>query len=245
MGVTSKVNAFAIDTANDVLYVGGGFTQAGGISSVGIAAWDGTSWSEVGGGVNCDVYPNALAIYHQKLYVGGCMTMAGGTLPVSYIACWDGVQWSDVGGGTQNVVSSLYTYNDSLWVGGFFDTVAGGAMPAPYLAKWYDPTFGTVGINELNAQILELKVWPNPTGGVITIELPALRQDQGDNVGQAQGDGNMVLRIFNVAGELLEQHNLSLLTRNFELNTTSWGKGSYLIELTSDGSKATATVVVE
>jgi len=59
---------------NDI-YVGGRFSQAGGIRANNVAKWDGQRWSVLGSGVNGRV--NALAIVGNRLYVGGEFSTAG------------------------------------------------------------------------------------------------------------------------------------------------------------------------
>ena len=65
-----------------------------------IARWDGTDWSDVGGGMDSHVH--AFAVFDDGsgagpvLYAGGHFTVAGG-LAASNIARWDGTAWSPVG----------------------------------------------------------------------------------------------------------------------------------------------------
>ena len=58
------------------LYVGGWFTNAGGISANHIAKWNGSSWTALGSGMNDTV--SKLAVLGSDLYAGGWFTTAGG-----------------------------------------------------------------------------------------------------------------------------------------------------------------------
>ena len=60
---------------------------AGGVAANYIAAWDGSSWSALGSGMDDDV--SALAVSGSTLYAGGHFTTAGG-VPANHIAAWDG-----------------------------------------------------------------------------------------------------------------------------------------------------------
>jgi hypothetical protein len=60
----------------ELLIAGGGFTVAGGLSAVGIAAWDGMSWQALGPGVDGAI--EALEVYDNQLYLGGRFYHAGG-----------------------------------------------------------------------------------------------------------------------------------------------------------------------
>src|SRR5712664_2144514 len=69
------VTALALDGAGN-LYVGGGFSYAGGLPATNIAKWDGTNWSAIGSGLNGSV--TAVAVDGSgNLYAGGSFTMAG------------------------------------------------------------------------------------------------------------------------------------------------------------------------
>lgn len=86
----------ALATIGTNLYVGGFFTNAGGVAVNNIAKWDGSNWSALGSGINGQV--NALAVSGTNLYVGGGFTSAGG-VAVNGIAQWNGTNWSALGTG--------------------------------------------------------------------------------------------------------------------------------------------------
>ena len=73
------INAIAINDRGD-LYVGGSFTNAGGVLNTNIAKWDGTNWSSLGGlGYfnSLAVGVNVLEFHNGELYAGGAFTNAG------------------------------------------------------------------------------------------------------------------------------------------------------------------------
>ena len=72
-----------------------------------IAVWDGTSWSDVGGGLGSDAY--SLAIFDGALYVGGRFDNAGGDAGADRVAKWDNSTWSELDGG---IGSNLF---DRVW----------------------------------------------------------------------------------------------------------------------------------
>ncbi len=89
-GADGPVNALLATPGR--LYVGGEFTHAGGGAFDHVAAWNGTSWSALGGplgeGVNGPV--NAFSVYNDNppiIWVGGAFTSAGG-VEVSNVAVW-------------------------------------------------------------------------------------------------------------------------------------------------------------
>src|SRR5439155_5010220 len=82
------------------LVVSGNFDALGGVAATNLARWDGTNWSDVGGGVGvpgAGTYVN-LAADEQWLYAGGAFTNVGGR-SITNVARWDGTNWSAIIGG--------------------------------------------------------------------------------------------------------------------------------------------------
>src|SRR3954447_20956183 len=77
-GVTGGfVNAIAVD--GDNVYVGGGFTAAGGQPANRIARWDGTAWSPLGTGVTNTAPTTTLTPEARALLAAGGKLLVGGT----------------------------------------------------------------------------------------------------------------------------------------------------------------------
>ena len=79
------------------LYVGGGFTDAGGIAAADrIAKWNGSSWSAVSNSMS-EIPSNgsvaAIAVSGGKVYAGGTFRDAGGDARADFLAVWDGTSW--------------------------------------------------------------------------------------------------------------------------------------------------------
>ncbi len=158
LGSGTDQNLFALGVFDDgfgdgpALYAGGRFAIAGGVEAIGIARWDGESWSSVGGGIagegNC--YVHAFATFDDgngpALYVGGNFDFAGG-VGASHIARWDGTSWSSLGAGVDGIVFSLAVYDDgtgeALYVGGSFETA--GVQPASNIARWDGQEWSALG----------------------------------------------------------------------------------------------------
>ncbi|HUI28820.1 MAG TPA: hypothetical protein VLX91_01295, partial [Candidatus Acidoferrales bacterium] len=135
--------------ANGKLYIAGQFSTAGGISAKGIASWNGTNWSSLGGSPNSpggSVY--ALALSGSNIYVGGSFPTAG-SIQTNNIAVYNTSThtWSSLGTGTANGVDNqVYTIavsTGSVYVGGAF-THAGG-NPANHIAMWDGSKWNTLG----------------------------------------------------------------------------------------------------
>jgi hypothetical protein len=137
-GVNGNINSITIFNGN--IIAAGGFTQAGGISSLNIAQWNGTNWSPLGNGLNDTVY--SLCVYNNKLYAGGKFTLSGPT-PLSRIAEWNGTSWSSLGSGLDDGVYSLTVYNNALIAGGEFNNA--GGTNAKSIAKWNGVSWSALG----------------------------------------------------------------------------------------------------
>ena len=119
-GMDSRVRAMAVfdDGSGPGLYAGGQFETAGGQMARGLARWDGSTWTEVGGGVvggGFDGTVLALVVLDDgggpALFVGGFLVSAGG-VPVNKVARWDGDSWSNLGPGLGSTVFDLAAFDD-------------------------------------------------------------------------------------------------------------------------------------
>ena len=135
---TVRCSALHDDGSGPALYVGGGFFTIGGVVSPGIARWDGTTWTSVGGGLgqigNFLASPGfartpsvvALRSFGGRLYAGGDFVMPGSTT-VDHFAVWDGTQWTIPPGSPTQTVTAIDVFQGSLVVGGKYISTSGGA----------------------------------------------------------------------------------------------------------------------
>ena len=145
-GNSPEVAALAV--SGNTLYAGGVFqlSTASGVFANDIAAWNGSAWSGLSGGVAFGV--SALAVSGTTLYAGGDVYMAGGfaepgQVPTDGIAAWNGGFWSTLGGTVNGTVEALAVIGSTLYVGGSF-TNAGGVM-ATNIAAWNGSTWSALG----------------------------------------------------------------------------------------------------
>jgi hypothetical protein len=165
-GATISGVVYALAVSGSNVYVGGGFTNAGGIYASCIAKWDGASWSALGSGMNGQVW--ALAVSGTNVYAGGTFTNAGGTL-AKYIARWDGSNWSALGAGlgVDNYVTALAVSGSNLYVGGYFYYADG--ILVNRVARWNGNAWSSLG-STLNNVVYALAVSGNDlyVGGAFT-----------------------------------------------------------------------------
>jgi hypothetical protein len=133
--------ASALTVTAGALYVGGEFTNAGGIQDADrIAAWNGSGWSAVGSSTSriTNGRVSAIAVHAGKVYAGGNFLDAGGRANADNLAVWDGTSWEPFctsiapGPAFDGNVTSLQIIGQTLYVGGEFHDGAGRAS-ADYL----------------------------------------------------------------------------------------------------------------
>jgi|GEM_PF-1097221 len=137
-GTNDQVNAVALKggSSDEVLYLAGHFTEAGGKQVAKIAAWISPTFQPLAQSSSGNVY--ALAVLPDgRLVAGGDFTSINGTT-CRYLALWDGTAWSSVGGGTNGPVYSLaIDTSGTLYVGGNFGYVGSGSpVTANNVAAW-------------------------------------------------------------------------------------------------------------
>ncbi len=160
-GTNSSVTAIAeYDDGNGpAIYVGGRFSQAGGLSRANIAKWNGSGWDALGNGTSEVVF--AITTYDDgggnDLYVGGYFAYAGLTA-VNNIARWDGSSWSFLGSGgsygVNNAVKAFGVLDGKLYVGGSFTRATG--LVCNRIAQWDGASWaplGTAALNGLNGSV--------------------------------------------------------------------------------------------
>jgi hypothetical protein len=167
------------DGSGPRLFAGGSFLLGDGELVLGIAAWDGTAWDRVGGGVSSGadgLYPvMARDLVETSIGGGERLVVGGGFLLVNdevmpNLASFDGTTWSSVGGGTDGPVYAIREFDDGrgpgLFVGGLFSRVGGtgpGGIAANRIARWDGTAWSGVG-GGINATVWSLAVFDDGSG---------------------------------------------------------------------------------
>ena len=137
-GLDARVRALV--EYNGELIIGGDFANAGTTPANFIAAWDGATWSALGGGMNDDIH--ALTVYNGELVAAGKFHTAGG-VAANHIATWDGTNWSALGDGVDDVVLTATVFNGELIAAGYF--LQAGGLPAGRIARWDGQSWSPLG----------------------------------------------------------------------------------------------------
>ncbi len=225
-GVNGAVNAMAVDTVNNLLYVGGGFTQAGAVSTLYYAIWDGTNWFPLTApSPNLAPAERAMTFFDGKLFVGA-YSVVGSPMDTT-LFYWNGSDWHWVPGPNEGV-AALEVYNGNLYVGGYFSKV--DTTTVNYIACYGNSCPGTpitltlpyTGVYESQKENLKFKVYPNPAKQEINIEVTEPKNKE------------YMVRIYNPAGiKIMEQQ----FFRQTKIFTTGFSKGVYLVQVCEKDGK--------
>lgn len=147
-GVGSSVSA--IEVVGEQVFVGGSFTQAGGLPIRNVAIWNGESWQATGEDVSFQLSVNALHWSEGRLYIGGSFNsfrQEGQTIPARKVAVWENGIWSPLGDGLDGEVNAIHSWEDLVFFGGRFEEAGGQAVSN--IVAWdgqaYSPLIGPSG----------------------------------------------------------------------------------------------------
>ena len=153
------------------IYVAGDFTNDS--SKQYVAKWDGTTWKELGIGINTlkanSTIVSIVVDDSGNVYAGGYFKNING---YNYVAKWDGTTWSELGSGSsalyanEPISSIVLDKYRNVYATGFFTNTSG----YNYVAKYSQPTNATGITNSTNS--ITIVTYPNPTTGNITINTP-------------------------------------------------------------------------
>jgi len=228
---------------NGILYVAGAFHESGGAPGNLVAAFNGTTWNNLGGGLEYSTGPNSAAAldlewWHGELYACGLFNNCGGVL-CDGIAKWTGTQWCGLPGQFSGATSDITTLSDmTIWQDSLF--VCGGISyvdGVPFnrtVAQWIGGDevaycSEPVGVVE-NANALEpngLEVRPIGNGCQWLIQLPPI--------------GSWKVDVYDASGRMVQ--NLPLGSFSVLLDLGQQASGMYIVRATNaDGKFQSAKV---
>jgi hypothetical protein len=156
-GVTNRTDVSIVNALvmlNSNLYVGGMISTAGDNPAQyvnGIARWNGSSWSGVGGGLGMNGSVTAFVSSGEEFYIGGYFT--------TLIAKGNGNGWTQLGAGLGpsgiRFVGALAVSGSNVYAGGDF-TIA-GATTANRIAQWNGSSWSQLG-SGMNDQVEALAI---------------------------------------------------------------------------------------
>jgi hypothetical protein len=138
--INNSVTTIAISGTE--VYVGGDFTDAGGVPGANyIARWNSANntWNLVGAANAVNSTVRAIKVSGSDVYIGGNFTNAGGNSAADYLVRWDGVQWTALVSGTAGVFGQVFALavpsSDEVYAGGNFLNTGNNPF-ADYIARY-------------------------------------------------------------------------------------------------------------
>jgi len=101
------------------LYAGGVQLTADNGTTVGVLRWNGDKWESIGGSLNESARIYAIALFENKVYIGGELLREAGNVPSFGIALWESAIANSIGEDTESNAKS----NISIYPNPFRDTV--------------------------------------------------------------------------------------------------------------------------
>lgn len=152
----ARVDALAYDPRNNVLYFGGNFTSADGVSATRLAKYDLSTGTMSSIGAASGIVHALTVDLSGNLYAGGAFTQVAGIANTSRIAKYNGSAWSALGTGANADVYALEIGNDgTLYAGGNFSSMGGIANTAK-IAKWNGSAWSAMGTG-MNTDVFAIK----------------------------------------------------------------------------------------
>lgn len=147
-GLDFQARVLCSDSISGKLFVGGNFSTADGHNSFAIAAWDGSFWDTLDGGLTNFV--RTITRYQNYVYVGGAFTYLHSSPNsglVNGFTRWNGTSFDSVGTfhNNNNSIGQLIEHNNLLYCYGGFDSI--NSIYSPNIAAWDGNNCIPVGFN--------------------------------------------------------------------------------------------------
>ncbi len=123
------------------LVMAGGFASLGGVEYPAVVTWNGTDYTPLGDW-DSGAWTEALAVYHDELYVIGILCTDPACAPEGIVSRWTGSGWEEIGTGFYSWATEAIVFDDRLIVAGYFDDING--VPAGNIAAWDGETWDTL-----------------------------------------------------------------------------------------------------
>jgi hypothetical protein len=268
---TNAPGVFAMQVWNGKLYVSGYFDSIDGKYIRNLAVWNDTTWAAVNNAMPDSVI-GSLAVFNNKLYIGGFITQAKTNATIGLISQWDGTSWNTLGTTNYGAVYAIAAYGSNLYAAGAFDTINGKqANSIAYWdgANWYPAdagvygtiyslaTFGTMlyaggqftKVGGFSAYSIARYQAPNSINELLQTNSVKVYPNPGNGVFNAELKANsekLKVEVYNMMGEKV----LSQFSTNnspFTINISNQPTGIYLYRLIDNSGVAIATgkLVVE
>ncbi len=202
------------------LYVCGNFQHIGTLNAKFLARWDGSDWSEVGGGLTStdSLGIMDMIVYNKSMFVAGKFSKAG-NVNTNNIAMWNDSAWTAVDFPKPGYASSVEVYNHKLYAASF---------NADSAVLYRSDVLAGIIPNSLHH--LFFTIYPNPASTEINILLEDYPVEAID------------MELMDINGKVVQTGVLKDIQTN--INAAHLQKGVYLLHLKSDGVADTFRKIV-
>lgn len=227
----SSQSADALIGFNGNLYLGGSFSSVDGVPVQNFATWDGLSWASTGGGPVSDTASDQggsilnMVVKDNNLYLSGYFKYFNDVL-VNNVARYDGITSYNVDVGVTAdyaYTEGLCFYNDTLYVGGQFDTI--GTVEAHNVARLRNQGIITSLVTTDASTVMS--VYPNPFAEELTIHFSDNKQ--------------YVVQIIDAFGKIITEKQGSAKISFLRNDIAS---GIYFVHITDSSGKVTVRKII-
>ena len=213
-GADGVIVQMFVDTTNNELYIHGGISIINGISTIGIAKYDGTQWTNIPTPPTSNGF-GRIGFYHGYLFT---VNSKNTNLDTTF-AYYDGINWHSLLNGPNGFLSSWAEYKDTLYIGGYFDSV--GTQKVNSIAKFFipqNPNSVKPLLERKNSSELLANI-PNPFEEETTITFALPKREKG------------IIKVFNSSGVCVRELNLKPESNKIDFKSNDLENGIYYYTL--------------
>lgn len=219
-------NVAAMTVYAGKLVLSGNFDKIGAETVNRIAMWDGSSFTKMADGFADGREARTLFSKGNDLYAGGNFKNSG-ALDLYRVAKWDGTTWSQPKGGFNSEVLVIAPYKNTILFGGMFGQNRTTNKIISMLVSLDSIAKTTQGLSAAS-NIESLKVYPNPSSGQFTVQLPEQLQVA-------------TIRVHNSVGAVV--YSASITAAQSQVDLSNFANGLYYAVISTKSTLYTNTLL--
>lgn len=168
---------------------------------------------------------NDIAPITGTSWFASCGAGTGNTV-ISYSSD-HGATWNSWGGSNIQYLNIDFVNNNTGWAGSFSFTLAAQQGIFKYSGA-------PLGVNETSLAPRAFDVYPNPTGGMVTINMPVAKQ-------------GAEISVINTLGQVVRTAKTTVATtgETFTMDLSNLGKGVYFVNIVANGEKHSKKIIID
>lgn len=168
---------------------------------------------------------NDIAPITGTSWFASCGAGTGNTV-ISYSSD-HGATWNSWGGSNIQYLNIDFVNNNTGWAGSFSFTLAAQQGIFKYSGA-------PLGVNETSLAPRAFDVYPNPTAGMVTINMPVAKQ-------------GAEISVINTLGQVVRTAKTTVATtgETFTMDLSNLGKGVYFVNIVANGEKHSKKIIID